>query len=107
MSLRPHVTQPVSTERGVRWQDLGACAGMPTEMFYSPDGERGAHRTAREVRAKAICSTCQVLVRCRREALDTGEPYGTWGGLSETEREAIRQRPATEADAWVAEWMAS
>lgn len=107
MSLRPPVTQPISTERGVRWQDRAACLDVDPELFYSPEGERGASRRAREDRAKAVCSTCPVLLRCRREALDTSEPYGTWGGLSETEREAIRQRPATEADAWVAEWMAS
>jgi len=32
------------------------------------------------------------MAQCRAHALDVGEPYGIWGGLSETERELLLKR---------------
>src|SRR6476661_6133105 len=46
-------------------------------------------RAHREARAKQICSGCPVLDRCRAHALAVHEPYGVWGGLSESERDEI------------------
>ena len=77
------------------WQLRGACRGMDSAFFFHPDGERGPSRTNREARAKAVCQRCPVLIQCRQHALAVHEPYGIWGGLSESEREAIikkRQR---------------
>ena len=54
-----------------------------------PDGERGRARAQRENRAKAICYTCPVLEQCREHALRVAEPYGIWGGMSESERQVI------------------
>jgi WhiB family transcriptional regulator, redox-sensing transcriptional regulator len=71
------------------WQLRGACRGMDSSFFFHPDGERGPSRANREARAKAICQRCPVLVQCRRHALAVREPYGIWGGLSESEREQI------------------
>jgi WhiB family redox-sensing transcriptional regulator len=39
-----------------------------------------------------MCRTCPVMAQCRAHALDVGEPYGIWGGLSETERELLLKR---------------
>jgi WhiB family transcriptional regulator, redox-sensing transcriptional regulator len=33
-----------------------------------------------------------VIEQCRSHALEVGEPYGIWGGLSETERELLLKR---------------
>jgi WhiB family redox-sensing transcriptional regulator len=64
-------------------------------MFYHPDGERGRARAQRENRAKAICHTCPVIAACREHALKVAEPYGIWGGLSESERlSVLRNRGA-------------
>ena len=52
-------------------------------------GERGPARTHREVRAKQVCRACPVIEQCRRHALSAHEPYGVWGGLSESERDEI------------------
>jgi WhiB family redox-sensing transcriptional regulator len=71
------------------WQLRGACRGMDSSFFFHPDGERGPSRANREARAKSICQRCPVLVQCRRHALAVREPYGIWGGLSESEREQI------------------
>ncbi len=36
-----------------------------------------------------MCQHCPVLAQCRTHALAVQEPYGIWGGLSESEREVI------------------
>jgi WhiB family redox-sensing transcriptional regulator len=38
------------------------------------------------MRAKAVCQVCPVKSECRDYALTIKEPYGIWGGLTETER---------------------
>lgn len=71
------------------WQLEGACRGADSSVFFHPDGERGRARAMREHRAKAICAECPVMMTCRQHALSVGEPYGIWGGMSESERDAI------------------
>lgn len=74
------------------WQLEGACRGMDSAFFFHPTGERGPARARREAQAKAICQGCPVLDMCRHHALAVHEPYGIWGGLSESEREALIKR---------------
>ena len=38
------------------------------------------------MRAKAVCQVCPVRVECTEYAMTIREPYGIWGGLTETER---------------------
>lgn len=71
------------------WQLHAACRGMSSSYFFHPEGERGPARARREAKAKAICSRCPALLECRRHALQVHEPYGIWGGLSESERQQI------------------
>ena len=68
------------------WQLHAACRGMDSAFFFHPEGERGPARASRERRAKAVCRGCPVLADCRRHAVTAAEPYGVWGGLSESER---------------------
>lgn len=74
------------------WQLQGACRGIDSSVFFHPDGERGRARLQRERRAKEMCRSCPVIVQCRTHALRVGEPYGVWGGLSETERDLLLKR---------------
>lgn len=75
------------------WQARGACRGLNIDLFFHPDRQRGAVREAREARAKSVCRRCPVMDQCRRHALMVQEPYGVWGGLSESDRaELIRPR---------------
>lgn len=67
------------------WQQRGACRERP-DLFFSPEGERGPRRLGRLRRAKQLCGSCPVQMDCRRYALAVGEPFGVWGGLSESER---------------------
>ena len=79
------------------WEHRALCRGTDTDMFFSPDGERGSVRAQREHAAKQICQDCPVLAHCRAHALTTTETYGIWGGLSEAERarHTRRSRHAT------------
>jgi WhiB family redox-sensing transcriptional regulator len=44
------------------------------------------------MQAKQMCRQCPVMTQCRTHALTVGEPYGIWGGLSESERELLLKR---------------
>lgn len=88
-----------------RWQDEALClapAPSPSrdrtqpepftidpELFYHPEGARGTQKKLRERAAKAICAQCPVRPSCAAAALESGEKYGIWGGLTEEERERI------------------
>lgn len=80
------------------WQLDAACRTLPTELFFHPEGERGAARERRERVAKAICAGCPVAAACRAHALTVREPYGIWGALGEQERMEllgpVRPQPA-------------
>jgi WhiB family redox-sensing transcriptional regulator len=68
------------------WQRLGLCRGRDSAQFFHPDGERGASRSRREATAKQLCRRCPVRAECAAQALTSREPYGVWGGFTETER---------------------
>lgn len=68
------------------WQRHGACRGRGTAQFFHPDGERGSSRARREEAAKRMCRACPVRPECAAHALTVREPYGVWGGFTETER---------------------
>lgn len=74
------------------WQFDGLCRVRDVEQFFSPAGERASARAQRELRAKRVCADCPVLQQCRSHALDSREPHGVWGGMSETERAAALGR---------------
>jgi WhiB family transcriptional regulator, redox-sensing transcriptional regulator len=71
---------------GWEWQRRGACRGRGTGQFFHPDGERGSSRLRRELSAKRVCHGCPVRGECAAHALAVREPYGVWGGFTESER---------------------
>lgn len=75
------------------WQESAACRRVDPALFFSPPGERGEPRRAREDAAQKICGACPVRVECARFAMAIGEQHGTWGGTSERERVALLRRP--------------
>ena len=69
------------------WHDLARCAETDPEMFFPEKGE--------SVRpAKRVCAGCEVRAECLQDALDRGERFGVWGGLSERERRVLASQPA-------------
>ena len=66
------------------WAVLALCAqDDPDRLFV-----RGAAQRA----ARTLCFECPVRRQCLAEAMDTGMEFGVWGGLTERERRALRQR---------------
>ncbi|HEX7355058.1 MAG TPA: WhiB family transcriptional regulator [Mycobacteriales bacterium] len=90
--------QPEAIGDDWEWQLRGACRHEDSELFFHPYGEREPSRGRRERAALAVCATCPVLLQCRTYALRAREPYGVWGGLTETDRQDILagRRPPLE-----------
>jgi WhiB family redox-sensing transcriptional regulator len=75
------------------WQVKGLCRGNHSYLFFPPSTvERKDDRERREIKAKAICSVCPVEEACLEFAVEIKEPYGIWGGLTETERRQVISR---------------
>src|SRR6478735_4578122 len=68
------------------WRRQAACREMDSDLFFDPNDESRRAKQERISLAKTICQQCPVLIVCRDYALQRGEPYGVWGGLSEYER---------------------
>lgn len=74
-----------------QWRARAACAGDQAAAFYPPlSTEKRVVKTAREERAKAICAGCTVRSICLEQAVESGERYGIWGGMTDTERSRLR-----------------
>lgn len=68
------------------WQSEARCRGEATTLFFHPEGERGSARRKRQKAAVAICSDCGVQLACLNHALRVPEMFGTWGGVTEDDR---------------------
>jgi WhiB family redox-sensing transcriptional regulator len=98
-SSRPH-PQP-TLDRAAEawtWQLHARCRGEDLSIFFHPDGERGRARKRRQRRAKDICAQCPVAAQCRQHSLSFHERFGTWGGLSEDERDKLLHNDGIGAD---------
>lgn len=71
-------------ENELGWQRLANCLGLDPDVFFP---ERGA--STRE--AKEVCRGCVVRSECLDFAVNNGERFGIWGGLSERERRKVRR----------------
>ncbi|MDH6247395.1 WhiB family transcriptional regulator [Mycobacterium sp. OTB74] len=81
-----------ATTQAWDWQLRARCRGLPAEVFYPTDDDRGARRVTHEENAKKICRSCPVLLECLSHAMESGELYGIWGATTPKERVALRQR---------------
>ena len=79
-------------DRGLDWRDRAECTKYDPELFF-PTGNKGPALMQIE-EAKAVCRECPVIDTCLKWALDTGQDFGVWGGLSEDERKAVKRREA-------------
>jgi WhiB family transcriptional regulator, redox-sensing transcriptional regulator len=68
------------------WRLHAHCRDADPDIFFHPEGERGGARRRRDRAAKQICSNCSVARQCAQYSIAAAEPYGTWGGVTETER---------------------
>ena len=69
------------------WQRDALCRQHSSNLFFPPATfEKKDDRVKREIKAKAVCGGCPVKIDCLEEALTISEPFGIWGGLTESER---------------------
>lgn len=79
-----------STLTSEDWQLQALCRGNHAHLFFPPSTfERKDDRERRETRAKAICNVCPVLSECSSYALTIKEPFGIWGGMTESDRKEM------------------
>lgn len=83
---------PPPVAQAWEWQLDARCRGIDGSLFFHPDNERGSARESRVAAAKQVCASCPVRRACGRYALESGERYGIWGGMTEEERRAARAR---------------
>jgi WhiB family redox-sensing transcriptional regulator len=65
------------------WADKAACTAVDPEMFFSSDTDE----------ARRVCAGCPVSEDCLRWAMDNNIEHGVWGGLTPSERHALKARP--------------
>jgi len=76
------------------WRKHAACRDHDPELWFPPSDAPSELVDAQVATAKAICAGCPVLHSCRSWALETGERFGVWGGMSEAERRRARRGAA-------------
>ena len=73
------------------WQMHGHCRGVDSRCSSIRTGNVAAPALSARCEPRRCCA-CPVIAQCRSHALTVGEPYGIWGGLSESERELLLKR---------------
>jgi hypothetical protein len=71
---------------GHDWYLRARCRGLPIDIFYPAESERGVSRDRRFEAAKTICRQCPVHITCRDHAIAAREPHGVWGAMTPRER---------------------
>ncbi len=70
------------------WMSDGVCSQTDPEAFYPEKG--GSSREA-----KRVCLTCPVRTERLDYALEHGERFGIWGGLTERQRRKLLKAERT------------
>ncbi len=72
------------------WRRRAACRMTGSDLFF-PVGERDEAAVAQTAAAKQVCARCRVRLHCLTYALVANPEDGIWGGLSPSERRALRR----------------
>ncbi|MFE9921607.1 WhiB family transcriptional regulator [Streptomyces sp. NPDC005774] len=75
------------------WLQEAACAGVDPRAFYA----EGHHAVEQVAAAKRICALCPVRPQCAEMAITSGEKWGVWGGMTQTELRQRRRRFTSRA----------
>ncbi|MEU0017997.1 WhiB family transcriptional regulator [Streptomyces rochei] len=70
------------------WQDRAACVGLDSRVFYA----NGKHAREQVNAARKVCAACPVAAQCADFAIQTGEKWGVWGGMSQKQLRQRRRR---------------
>ncbi|WP_409474736.1 WhiB family transcriptional regulator [Streptomyces sp. HC307] len=75
------------------WRERAACLHEDPDLFF-PIGNTGP--TLEQIdEAKAVCR-CPVVEQCLDWAIQVGQVEGIWGGMTDSERRAVRRRQARQ-----------
>ena len=77
------------------WIADAPCSQTAPELFFPEPHESGANVAL----AKQVCAACPVRQECLEWALDRGEKFGIYGGLTSTQRRKVLRQRAKEAAA--------
>ncbi|MFI6510164.1 WhiB family transcriptional regulator [Streptosporangium sp. NPDC050855] len=82
--MTPRIWPPrqYDDEPNLNWQDFALCAETDPEAFFPETGGSTEE-------PKRVCRACEVRTQCLEYALEHGERFGIWGGLSERERRRL------------------
>jgi len=69
------------------WLDYAACGEYGAASMFPSEGDEMGIRLA-----KANCAVCPVLTECLTGALERGEQWGVWGGMTTEERKSLRRK---------------
>ena len=83
--MRDVAVELVTPAEDLSWQEAALCAQTDPDAFFPEKG--GSTREA-----KRVCLGCEVQAECLAYALEHGERFGIWGGLSERERRRLMKR---------------
>ena len=70
--------------RGQGWQEAAACVSAEPKAFFPYKGGSTAG-------GRRICSGCPARLACLEWALDNGEGFGVWGGLTTPNRKKLQK----------------
>ena len=86
-----HPAPPQAPDVPWDWTALAACQFTDPEVFFP---EKGGSVQA----PKRVCQGCEVRAECLDYAVENGERWGIWGGLTERERRPLlaARWPGTE-----------
>jgi WhiB family transcriptional regulator, redox-sensing transcriptional regulator len=88
-----------SFARATSWAGRGACRGSDPELFF-PITQSGP-AISQIAKARAICARCPVRAQCLEFAMDSGQDFGVWGGMSEGERRTLRRKQSRQRRRYV------
>lgn len=76
------------------WRERAACLRVDPDLFF-PIGNSGP--TLEQIdEARAVCGRCPVVEQCLDWAMEVGQVEGIWGGMTESERRAMKRREARQ-----------
>ncbi|RZB13659.1 WhiB family transcriptional regulator [Streptomyces sp. F001] len=76
------------------WRERAACLHEDPDLFF-PVGNTGPTLVQID-EAKAVCRRCPVMEQCLDWAIRVGQVEGIWGGMTDSERRAVRRRQARQ-----------
>ena len=80
-------------DRADDWRDFAACRNEDPEVFFA----EGKKSRAEVVHAQSVCHGCPVRIQCGEYALQAGEYWGVWGGMSQNQLRQKRRRFTSRA----------